>query len=155
MHDQATTVIAPGAPARVLAGLIPVAAVALIASSAARGGLERSAQDVVAPSLVAAATIAVALVLAVRALTQRGELAATELRCRNLVTSFAIPWDDVEALIVRRRPMSVQIEIRARHHRRAHRLGAATRFDGDGAVAMLTVLQEHQRAGAVLEDSAP
>lgn len=153
MDDQAGPVIATGAPGRLLAVAIPTLAVALVASSAARGGLEQTADDVVAPGLVAIVTVVVAVVLAARASSQRVELGGRQLRCRNLTTSFAIDWDDVDELVVRRRPMVVQVDVRARHHRRSHRLGAATRFSGPSAVQVLALLGAHDRAGGVLDDS--
>ncbi len=110
--------LGPGAPARVLAVLAPVVAVALVAARAARDGLAATPDDPVSPWLLAVLTVGLGCWLGWRALGQRAELAPGDLRCRNLVTAFAVDWDRVESLIVTRRGPIVVIDF-----------GTATTYD--------------------------
>jgi hypothetical protein len=147
--------VRPGAPARVLAALSPVVAVALVASRAARDGLSAGPDDPVSPWLVAAATVVAGCWLGWRALTQWAELRPHDLRCRNLVTSFAVDWDRVESLAVLRRGPVVAVDVRIRSHRRRLRIGAATRFAGPDADAALDMVRAHPEARRRLLDDAP
>ncbi len=147
--------LGPGAPARVLAVLAPVVAVALVAARAARDGLAATPDDPVSPWLLAVLTVGLGCWLGWRALGQRAELAPGDLRCRNLVTAFAVDWDRVESLIVTRRGPIVVIDVRIRSHRRRLRIGAATRFAGDDADAVLDMVKAHPEARHLLLDDSP
>jgi hypothetical protein len=140
----------PGPPARVVAVLAPLAALALVVGRALSSGLSATSDDPVSPWIVAVVTVAVGFALAYRALTQSTELGVDVLRCRNLLTTFDVDWDRVEDLEVVRRGPFVMVEVRIRSLRRRHRLGAATRFVGDGADVVLDVLRAHPRSAAVL-----
>jgi len=143
-----------GTPALVAAVLIPVLAAGLVALGWSRGG---GPDDPVAPGIVAAATIVVAVWLSWRASTQQAQLGPDDLWCRNLTVGFAVEWERVEAVRVVRRAPLVLIELRVADLRRAHRVGAGTRFvwDGDGVEEVLGALREHPVAASVLEEDAP
>ena len=141
-----------GPPARILAVLIPVVAVALIAARAARDGLRASPDDPVSPWIIAVVTVAVGGWLRWRALTQRAELGPDGLSCRNLVTSFEVDWDRVESLIVLRRGPLAMVDLRIRSHRRRLRVGAATRFSDESAEVVLDQIRAHPDAAARLID---
>lgn len=135
--------LAPGPPAWAAAVAAPVAAVALVAFRLWTSGLRSGPDDPVPPVALAVFTVALALVLSWRALTQRAVLDDERLVCRNLAVSFEVGWDRVEELLVVRRPGVVVVELRVRHLRRRHRIGAATRFAGPEAEAVLDVLRAH------------
>lgn len=140
----------PGPPAWALAAAAPVVAIALVAYRAAGPGLTRTADDPVSPWFVVAGTAVLAVWVSWRALTQRADLTPDALRCRNLSSTFEIDWDGVESLQVVRRPGVVVIDIRFVRMRRTHRLGAATRFPGPDAEAVLDTLRAHPMAAALL-----
>ncbi len=146
--------LVPGAPARVTAVAAPIVAVALVAWRAVQDGLRAASDDPVSPWVIAVVTVAVGAWLGWRALTQWTELRRNELRCRNLVSRFAVDWDRVESLVVVRRGPVVAIDVRIRGHRRRLRLGAATRFRGDTADAVLDMFRAHPDARRLLLDDA-
>ncbi len=146
--------IGPGAPARVVAVAAPLVAIGLVAWRAARDGLASGPDDPVSPWIIAVLTIAAGCWLGWRAQRQWAELRPHELRCRNLVTSFAVDWDRVESLVVLRRGPVVAVDIRMRGHRRRLRIGAATRFSGDAADAVLDMLRAHPDARRLLLDDS-
>lgn len=147
--------LAPGPPAWAAAVAAPVVALALVAFRLWTSGLRSGPDDPVPPTLLAVFTVGLALVLSWRALTQRAVLDDAGLACRNLVVSFEVDWDRVEELAVVRRPGVVLVEIRILHLRRRHRLGAATRFPGPEAEAVLDVLRAHPAARERLVEPAP
>lgn len=147
-------VVRAAAPARVLAVLVPVAAIALVAARAAGTGLSAGPDDPASPWIVAVATIALGCWLGWRSPSQRAELLPSELRCRNLTSSYAVDWDHVSSLAVVRRGPLVLLEIRVSGHRRRLRIGAATRFAGDSAEVVLDVVRAHPSAGRLLLDDA-
>jgi hypothetical protein len=153
-EQRAAIEIRPGAPARVLSVLAPVVAIGLVTWRAARDGLAAGPDDPVSPWLIAVATVLFGCWLGWRALTQWTELTPSDLRCRNLVTSFAVDWDRVEALVVLRRGPVTAIDLRIRSHRRRLRVGAATRFTGDTADAVLDMFRAHPEARRLLLDDA-
>lgn len=144
--------LGPDAPARVVSVLAPLVAVGLVAARAARDGLVATPDDPVSPWVLAVITVGVGCWLGWRALGQRAELTPQELRCRNLVTSFAIDWERVESLVVLRRGPIVAIDVRIRSHRRRLRIGAATRFAGDSADTVLDMFRAHPEARRLLLD---
>lgn len=144
--------IAPGAPARATAVGAPIVAVSLVAWRAMHDGLRAAPDDPVSPWVIAVLTVVVGAWLGWRALTQWTELRRTELCCRNLVSRFAIDWDRVESLVVLRRGPIVAVDVRIHGYRRRLRLGAATRFGGDGADAVLDMFRAHPEARRLLLD---
>ncbi len=140
----------PGPPAGAVAVLAPVVALSLVLGRALTSGLAATPDDPVSPWVIAVLTVAVGFGLSYRALTQSVELGPETLRCRNLLTTFHVDWDRVEDLEVVRRGPFVMVEVRIRSLRRRHRLGAATRFAGEGAEVVLDVVRAHPSAGAVL-----
>lgn len=156
MADQlpAAPTIRRGTPALVAAVAIPLIAVVLVAVGWSRGG---APGEPVGPGTVAVVTLVGAAVLSWRAATQRAQLGPEDLWCRNLTVGFAVEWDRVEALRVVRRAPLVFIEVRVADLRRAHRVGAATRFgaDDEAVAEVLGALRAHPRAAAVLEEEAP
>lgn len=153
-HLSGAPRICRGAPALVAAAALPLIAAALVALGWSRGS---GTDDPIGPGGVAAATLAGALLLGWRASTQRAVLGPEDLLCRNLTVGFAVEWDRVEALRVVHRAPLVFVEVRVADLRRAHRVGAATRFaaDHDGVADVLATLRAHPRAAAVLEEDAP
>ena len=141
-------------PGRCLAVALPVIAVALVGFRAATTGLTRTPEDPLPPAVLAAATVVAACVLGGRAWTQRARLDAAGLRVRNLTVSFDVTWDQIDRLQVERRLGLMIVEIRVRHLRRRHRLGAATRWTGPTAEAVLVALGTHPQAGRLLDDVA-
>ncbi len=146
--------VVPGLPARVAAVAAPIIAVVLVAWRAMQDGLRSAPDDPVSPWVIALLTIAAGAWLGWRALTQWTELRRNELCCRNLVSRFAVDWDRVESLVVARRGPIVAIDVRIRGHRRRLRLGAATRFSGDAADAVLDMFRAHPDARRLLLDPA-
>lgn len=140
-------------PGRCLALALPLLAFALVGVRAATAGLARAAEDPLPPAVVAAATVVGAGVLGWRAWTQRARLDASGLRVRNLTVSFDLTWDQVERLQLERRLGLQVVEIRMRHLRRRHRLGAATRVVGPTADAVRVALGTHPDAGQLLDDT--
>ncbi len=140
-----------GPPSVALAAVLPLAALALIWRGATTSGLSSTESDVISPWLVAALTLVVGLVLGWRAFTQRAELSADGLRCRNLTTSFALPWDRVERIEVVHRLGLVVLDVHLTGVRRRHRIGAATRFAGDEAVVVRDLVAAHPEASSKLD----
>ena len=148
-------VIHPGPPAWTLAVVLPLGAIALIWFRTSRSGLSSGPDDPAPPVLIAVITLLAFLVLAWRAFTQRLELDQDGLHVRNLSVTFHLEWDRVERLDIVHRPGLQIIELRMPGTRRRHRLGAATRFRGDEAHAVLDALRAHPDAAALLEDQRP
>lgn len=144
-----------GTPGLAVALAAPLVAVGLVAARASTSGLASTADDPAPPLLLAAVTVALALVVSYRALTQRAELSGDRLACRNLLVTFEVPWDRVERLERRQRGGVVTVDVVVRNLRRPHRVGAATRFAGDGAQVVVDLLRAHPAAGALLVDAAP
>jgi hypothetical protein len=142
----------PGPPAWALAVLAPLVAAALLLYRAAGPGFARTADDPVSPWWVVGPTLVLAVWVSWRAVTQSATLDDEALRCRNLSSTFEVGWPDVEELEVVRRPGLVLVEIRFRTVRRSHRLGAATRFAGEEAEAVLDVIRAHPVAGGLLAE---
>ncbi|UDY36005.1 hypothetical protein [Dermatobacter hominis] len=150
--DHGVIEIRPGAPARALSVLAPVVAIGLVSWRAVRDGLGSGPDDPVPPWIVAVLTVLFGCWLGWRALTQWTELRPHDLRCRNLVTSFAVDWDRVESLVVLRRGPVTAIDVRIRSHRRRLRIGAATRFSGHAADAVLDMFRAHPEARRLVLD---
>lgn len=144
--------IRPGGPARVISVAVPAVAVGLVLARAVGTGLASGPDDPASPWIVAVVTVAVGCWLGWRAPTQRAELRPTELRCRNLATSFTIGWSQVESVVVLRRGPITTVDVRVRGLRRRLRVGAATRFTGHAADAVLDMIRAHPVAGAVLAE---
>jgi len=101
---------------------------------------------------MAALTMIAVVLLAWRSLTQRAALDEDGLHCRNLTMSYHLEWERIERLqLVHRGGLQI-IEVRVRGLRRHSRLGAATRFSGDEAEAVLDSIRAHPQACALLED---
>jgi hypothetical protein len=147
--------IAPGAPARVLAAVIPLGAVALVAVGSARGAMERTADDPLPPWVIAVATIAGALVLSWRSVSQRATIDEDGIVSRNLTSTVRLPWPTVEELRCVHRPGLVIVEIHLRGTRRRLRLGPATRWSGPDADEMVGMLAAHPQAGAFVALDEP
>ncbi len=154
VDDVAVIEIRPGAPARALSVAAPVVAIGLVAWRAARDGLASGPDDPASPWIIAIVTIVFGCWLGWRALRQWTELRPHDLRCRNLVTSFAVDWDRVESLVVLRRGPVTAVDVRIRGHRRRLRVGAATRFGGHSADAVLDMFRAHPEARRLLLDDA-
>jgi hypothetical protein len=147
--------VVPGTPALVLAAVTPTGGVALVVLRATTSGLATTPDDPVPPWVVAVATVLAALAIAWRALTQRAELRDDRLVCRNTLSTFEVPWDRVDRLTRRTRAGLVTVDVEVSGLRRRLRLGAATRFAGEGADAVADVLRAHPVAGALLDDAGP
>jgi hypothetical protein len=145
-------ILHPGPPSWVVTVVAPVVAIGLVAARAATSGLSATSDDPVSPWIIAVLTIVVGVWLSYRSTSQRAELRDTGLVCRNLMTTFDVDWDRVEDLEVVRRGPLVVVEIRVRSLRRRLRLGAASRFAGDGADVVLDMIRAHPVAGALLVD---
>jgi hypothetical protein len=140
----------PAAPARVLAAAIPLAALLLVSIGAARGAMDPGADSPLSPWIVALATLAGAILLSWRALTQTAVLGDDGLVSRNLTSTVRANWSTVEELRCVPRPGLVTVEIHLRGTRRRLQLGAATRWAGHDADAVAAMLAAHPRAGALL-----
>lgn len=151
-RDEPDVHLAAGLPARLLAAVIPLAALVLVLVGLARGGLTTAPDEPVPPAAVAVLTLLAAIVLSYRSLNQCAELAPDRLVCRNLLVSFAVEWERVDALVVVRRPGVRFVELHVSDLRRRHRVGAATRFGSEHGDDVLGVLRSHPRAAAVLVD---
>jgi hypothetical protein len=145
----------PGPPAWFVTVVAPVVAIGLVGARAASSGLSATSDDPVSPWIIAVLTIVVGVWLSYRSTTQRAELRDAGLVCRNLMTTFDVDWDRVDELEVVRRGPLVIVEIRVRSLRRRLRLGAATRFSGDDAEAVLDMIRAHPAAGALLVEDQP
>ncbi|MBS1836192.1 MAG: hypothetical protein JST64_00685 [Actinobacteria bacterium] len=145
-------VVRPAGPARLLAVLAPAVAILLVGIRAATTGLSAGPDDPASPWIVAVATVLLGCWLGWRAPSQRAELRVSELRCRNLVTSFSVDWAHVRSLVVVRRGPLTLVEVRISGHRRRLRVGAATRFTGESAEVVLDMLRAHPDAGSLLVD---
>jgi hypothetical protein len=145
-HEVPHDVVRPGPPAWLLAVLVPVAAVVVVLWR----GLERGPGEPAPPWVVAVLTVVLALGVAWRAVTQFVALGPDRLTCRNVLVSFEVPWERVEALDVERKAGVVLVAVRVQHLRRTHRLGAATRFAGHEAEAVLDRLRAHPVARRLL-----
>ncbi|MEI2699274.1 MAG: hypothetical protein V9E94_13395 [Microthrixaceae bacterium] len=104
--------IEPAGPARALAVLLVVAAVALVTIGTLRGGLERAADDPVPPWTIAVLTVLGGLVLAWRALTQSVVIGGDGLVIRNVSSTS-------EAPLVGGRGAEAGVASRAEHDRGA------------------------------------
>jgi hypothetical protein len=144
--------ITPGVPAWLLALAAPAGAIGLIWYRAAGSGLSAGPDDPIPPVIVAIVTVVVALVVSWRSLSQRARLSPTSLVCRNVLVTYDVPWEAVEALDVVHRPGLVVIDVRIRGLRRRHRLGAATRAPGGDADAVLDLVSAHPVAAGLLRD---
>jgi hypothetical protein len=141
-----------GPPAWALAAVLPLGALALVWFRTAQSGLGSTPDDPVPPVFVAVLTLVIVVVLAWRALTQRAVLDDAGLHSRNLTVTYHLDWDKIERLDVVERPGLQIIEVRMRGMRRRHRLGAATRFGGDEAHAVLDAVRAHHIARELLRD---
>lgn len=144
-----------GTPSMLLAAVIPLVAITLIWRGATTSGLDSTGSDPVSPWIIAALTVLLGAALGWRALTQRAELTAEGLRCRNLTTSFTLPWDRVEQIEVVHRLGLVVLDVHLSGVRRRHRIGAATRFAGEDADVVRDLVAAHPEASAKLELDAP
>ncbi len=138
-----------------LAAVLPLAAIVLIWRGATTSGLSSTEADLVSPWLIAALTVVVGLALGWRALTQRAELSAEALQCRNLTTSFTVPWERVDRIEIVHRLGLVVLDVHLTGIRRRHRIGAATRFAGDEAIVVRDLVAAHPEASSKLELDAP
>lgn len=143
--------IEPAGPARALAVLLVVAAVALVTIGTLRGGLERAADDPVPPWTIAVLTVLGGLVLAWRALTQSVVIGGDGLVIRNVSSTSRLHWSAVEELRPVSRPGLSTIEVHLRGTRRRHHLGAASRWGGAGADEVVGLLAAHRVAGELLD----
>jgi hypothetical protein len=134
---------------------MPLAAVALVAVGASRGAMAADAQSPVPPWFVAVLTVAGAVVLSWRALTQQATLDDEQLVCRNLTSTPRLHWSTIDELRCVRRGNLVVVEIHLRGVRRRLRLGAATRPSGPASDEVLDRLAAHPRAGALLVRDEP
>jgi len=144
-----------GPPSVLLAAVLPLAAIALIWRGVTTTGLSSTESDLVSPWIIAALTVVAGVVLGWRAITQHAELSADGLRCRNLTTSFSVPWERVDRIEVVHRLGLVVLDVHLTGVRRRHRIGAATRFAGDEAVVVQDLVAAHPDASAKLELDAP
>ena len=140
-----------GPPSVALAAVLPLAALALIWRGATTSGLSSTESDLISPWLIAALTLLAGLVLGWRAFTQRAELSADGLRCRNLTTSFVTPWDRVDRIEVVHRLGLVVLDVHLTGVRRRHRIGAATRFAGEEADVVRDLVAAHPDASSKLD----
>jgi hypothetical protein len=101
---------------------------------------------------MAVVTLGAVAVLAWRCVTQRAALDEDGLHCRNLTMSYHLEWERIERLHVVYRGGLQIVEVRVRGLRRHNRLGAATRFLGEEADAMLDSLRAHPQACALLDE---
>ncbi len=141
-----------GPPAWVLAAVLPVAAVGLIWFRSADSGLSSTPSDPVSPLIMAVVTLVAVSVLAWRCVTQRAALDEDGLHCRNLTMSYHLEWERIERLQLVYRGGLQTVEVRVHGLRRHNRLGAATRFLGDEADAVLDSLRAHPQACALLDE---
>ena len=148
--DDEPMVLLPAAPARVLAAVIPLAAVVLVTLGAARGAMDSGPDSPLSPWIIAVLTLAGAVALSWRALTQRAVLDDEGIVSRNLTSTVRLHWSTVEELRCVARPGVVLVEIHLRGTRRRLQLGAATRWAGHDADAVAAMLAAHPRAGALL-----
>lgn len=147
--------IEPAGPARAVAVVLPVVAVALVAIGWLRGGMERGVDDPVPPWVVALVTVSVGLVLAWRALTQTVVMTGEGMVIRNVISTSRVHWSVVEELRPVSRPGLTTVELHLRGTRRRSHLGAATRWGEAGAAEVLGVLASHEVAGELLEGARP
>jgi len=143
-----------GPPAWALAAAVPLVAIGLIWFRTSQSGLSSGPDDPVPPVLVAGLTVLAAVALAWRSLTQSAVLDRHGLHCRNLSVSFHVEWDRVERLDVVHRAGLQFVEVRVQGLRRRHRLGAATRFHGEEAEAVLDALRADPHAAVLLRDAS-
>ena len=141
-----------GPPAWALAAILPLGAIGLIWFRTAQSGLGSGPDDPVPPLAVAVLTLGAAVVLAWRALTQRAVLDDDGLHSRNLTVTYHLEWEKIDRLDVVERPGLQIVEVRLRGMRRRHRIGAATRFSGDEAHAVLDSLRAHHVARELVRD---
>jgi hypothetical protein len=154
-RDDDVLTLQPAAPAWAIAVAAPAAALVLISLAAGRGGLERTEADPVSPWVVAVLTLLGAAWLGWRAVTQRAVLDGDGLWSRNVTGTLRVAWSDVEELrVVTRGGISV-VEARVAGVRRWARIGAATRFAGDGADEVRGAIERHPAAGALLDPGWP
>ena len=144
-------VLRGGPPAWVTAVVVPVGALALIANRLGGDGMRQQVGEPLPPWVVAVGTVALAAIVAWRAITTRAEVSSHALRCRNLLAGFEVAWADVEHLRVIRRVGIVAVDVRVRNLRRTLRLGAATRFSGAASDEVVALLRSHPQAGRLLE----
>lgn len=138
-----------GLPARLTAAAIPLVAVVLVASAAARGAMTTGPDSPVSPWIVAVLTLAGAVLLSWRASRQVAVLDDDGLWCRNLGSTLRLDWSMVQELRQVRRPGVVAVELHLVGSRRRVRLGAATRPAGAAADEVAAALAAHPRAGAL------
>lgn len=153
--DPGTVTIHGGPPSVVLAALAPLVAIVLIWRGVTTGGMSSTEHDLVSPWIIAVLTLVVGVLLGWRALTQHAELGVEGLRCRNLTTSFTIPWDRVDRIEIVHRLGLVVFDVHLSGVRRRHRIGAATRFAGEEAVVVRDLVAAHPDAASRLEPDAP
>lgn len=154
-HDDDVLTLQPAAPAWAVAVAAPAAALVLISVAASRGGLERTAADPVSPWVVAAVTLLGAAWLGWRAVTQTAVFDRDGLWSRNVTGTLRVGWPDVEELRVVTRGGLSFVEARVVGVRRWARIGAATRFAGDGADEVRQAIEHHGAAGALLDPGWP
>lgn len=148
-------VVRSGAPARLAGVLVPLIAVGLVVARLVASGLSSGPDDPASPWIVAVLTVVVGCVLGWRALSQRAELRPDVLACRNVIGSFAVDWERVESIAVLRRGPLVVFDVRVRGLRRRLRIGAATRYAGVAADAVLDMLRAHPSARTRLVSDGP
>ncbi len=153
--DDEVLTLHPAAPAWAVAVAAPAAALVLISVAAARNGLERTDADPVSPWIVAVITVLGASWLGWRAVTQGAVLDRDGLRSRNVTGTLRAGWPDVEELRVVTRGGLSFVEARVVGVRRWARIGAATRFAGEGAEEVRRALERHGEAGALLDPGWP
>ncbi len=151
--DDPVLVLRGGLPSWLVAAAAPVVALALLGQRLATDGMRQQEGEPASPWLVALLTLALAVFVTWRALTQRAEVHRDRVRCQNLLVTFEVDWADVERLEVVRRLGLVVVEIHVRNLRRHHRLGAATRLVGPDSDELLGLLGSVPAAGALLARS--
>lgn len=149
--DDPVLVLRGGLPSWLMAGAAPVVALALLGQRLAADGFRRQQGEPASPWLVAAVTVALAVFVTWRALTQRAEVHRDRVRCQNLLVTFEVDWADIERLEVVHRLGLAVVEIHVRNLRRRHRLGAATRCAGPESEELLGLLGSVPAAGVLLD----
>ncbi|MFM7068152.1 MAG: hypothetical protein ACKOYM_01710, partial [Actinomycetes bacterium] len=152
--DGPALVLRSGPPAWCVAAATPLLVVFLVGRRLADDGLRRQFGEPISPWWMLVVTVALAVFVVWRAVTQRGECAPDALRCRNLLVTFEVAWIDIERLQVVRRLGLVVVDVHVRGLRRAHRLGAATRFVGSQSDAVIGLLRAFPASSGRLVDAS-
>ena len=104
---------------------------------------------------IAAFTLVGSVLLAWRAVSQTASLDDDGLVLRNLSSTARVHWSAIDGLRVQRRLGVQTVDVQLRGSRRTLRIGAATRFEGPAAAAVLAALERHPDAAALLDDDPP